>query len=212
MGELKIGRMCMGPVQTNCYFVYDDETKKAVVFDVPCDGEGIYNGLKGKGLTVAGICLTHGHFDHIMGCNELREKALAKLYALEPEDELCRNAYLNASESIRRPYTTEPDVLLVDGEEFDAAGIHFKVYATPGHTIGSCCYYIESEKWLFSGDTLFCESIGRSDLPTGSGEQIMTSVKKIVDTFEDDVKVYPGHGESTTIGYEKEYNPFVSYA
>ena len=149
-------------------------------------------------------------FIHIMGCNELREKSLARLYALAPEHELCTNAFLNASEQIRRPYTTEPDILLTDKEEFTVAGINFKVIATPGHTIGSCCYYIESEKWLFSGDTLFCGSIGRSDLPTGSGEQIMTSVRMLVDTFDPDVKVYPGHGDATTIGEEKEYNPFCA--
>ena len=79
MGELKIGRMCMGPVQTNCYFVYDVKTRKAVVFDVPCDGAGIYNALKSKDIEVAGICLTHGHFDHIMGANELRQTASVKI-------------------------------------------------------------------------------------------------------------------------------------
>lgn len=208
MGDLKVGRMVLGMVETNCYFIYDEDTKEAVVIDPAKDG--LYDKLKANGISVGAILLTHGHFDHIMGCNELKERSGAKLYALAPEEELLGNAYLNASEQIRRPYTTKPDVLLSDGEEFSAAGIAFKVYATPGHTIGSCCFYIESEKWLFSGDTLFCGSIGRSDLPTGSGEQIMDSVRHIVDTFDTDVKVYPGHGPATTIGEEKENNPFCA--
>ncbi len=208
MGELKVGKMVLGMVETNCYFVYDSETGDAVVIDPAKDG--LYDKLSQNGLHVKGILLTHGHFDHIMGTRELSEKSGAKLYALDLEDEVCRNSSLNASDQIRRPYTAEPDVLVSDGDEIEIAGIRFKVYATPGHTIGSCCYYIESVKWLFTGDTLFCGSIGRSDLPTGSGETIMDSVMKIVDTFDGDVKVYPGHGESTTIAREKEYNPFCS--
>ena len=208
MGELKVGKMVLGMVETNCYFVYDADTKDTVVIDPAKDG--LYDRLGENGLNVRGILLTHGHFDHIMGTRELSERSGAKLYALALEDEVCRNTNLNASDQIRRPYVAEPDVLLSDGDEIEIAGIRFKVYATPGHTIGSCCYYVESMKWLFSGDTLFRGSIGRSDLPTGSGETIMESVQKIVDTFDGDVKVYPGHGDATTIAEEKAHNPFCS--
>ncbi|MCR5686791.1 MAG: MBL fold metallo-hydrolase [Lachnospiraceae bacterium] len=206
MGDFKVGRMVLGMVETNCYFVYDGDTGEGIVIDPAKNG--LYDKLSQHGIKVCAILLTHGHFDHIMGVHELAQKSGAKVYALDAEDELCRNSYLNSSEQIGRPYTVEPDVLLSDGDEIDPAGIKIKVYATPGHTLGSCCYYIESRKWLFSGDTLFCGSIGRSDLPTGNGEQIMESVQKVVDTFDSDVKVYPGHGESTTIGEEKAYNPF----
>ena len=208
MGRLKVGKMVLGMVETNCYFVYDPDTMEAVVIDPAKNG--LYDKLSENGLKVSGILLTHGHFDHIMGTHELCDRSGAKLYALDLEDEVCRNSNLNASEQIRRPYTTEPDVLLTDGEEFTIAGMGFKVYATPGHTIGSCCYYIESEKWLFTGDTLFCGSVGRSDLPTGSGQLLMESVDMIIRTFDDDVKIYPGHGDSSTIGDEKKYNPFCS--
>ena len=205
---LKVGRMVLGMVETNCYFVYDTSTMEAVVIDPAKDG--LYDKLAANGLKVSGILLTHGHFDHIMGTRELSERSGAKLYALDLEDEVCRNSNLNASEQIRRPYIAEPDVLLTDGEEFTIAGIRFRTIATPGHTIGSCCYYIESEKWLFTGDTLFCGSVGRSDLPTGSGKSLMESVEKLIDAFDDDVKIYPGHGDSSTIGDEKKYNPFCS--
>ncbi|MCR5301618.1 MAG: MBL fold metallo-hydrolase [Lachnospiraceae bacterium] len=208
MSNIKVGRMVLGMVETNCYFVYDEDTRECVVIDPAKNG--LYDKLAGNGFEVKAILLTHGHFDHIMGVHELTKKSEAKLYALAAEDELCRNSYLNASEQIGRPYTVEPDVLLTDGDEFEIGEMKFKVIATPGHTLGSCCYYLESMKWLFSGDTLFCGSIGRSDLPTGNGKQIMESVGMLVDTFDEDVKVYPGHGDTTTIGYEKTHNPFCS--
>jgi len=206
MGDIKVGRMVLGMVETNCYFIYDEDTKETIVIDPAKNG--LYDKLKDNGLKVCAVLLTHGHFDHIMGVHELTRESGAKLYALLEENELCRNSYLNASEQIGRSYTVEPDVLLTDGDEFTVAGINIKVYATPGHTAGSCCYYISDKKWLFSGDTLFRGSIGRSDLPTGSGKIIMDSVHMLVHTFDDDVKVYPGHGDATTIGDEKESNPF----
>lgn len=208
MSDICIGRMVLGMVETNCYFVYDSDTKKAVVVD-PAK-RGIYDTLKANGIEVCGIILTHGHFDHIMGVHELTEKSGAKLYAYKDEDELCRDSKLNASEQIRRPYTVEPDILLDDKEEFEIEGIKFKVIATPGHTKGSCCYYIADKKWLISGDTLFRGSVGRSDLPTGNEKSIIESVHMLIDMFDDDVKVYPGHGDSSTIGFERRYNPFCS--
>ncbi len=207
MGELKVGKMVLGMVSTNCYFVYDADTMEGFIIDPAKNG--LYEKLSQNGISIKGILLTHGHFDHIMGVHEMSRETGAKLYALRAEDELCRDPALNESESIGRPYTVEPDVLLDDGDTIEIAGINVRVYATPGHTIGSCCYYIESKKWLFSGDTLFEGSIGRSDLPTGDDATILRSVKKIVNEFDPDVTVYPGHGNSTTIADEKAYNPYV---
>lgn len=208
MGDISIARMVLGAVQTNCYIIYDQDTKEAIIVD-PAK-KGIYDSLTKSGFTVAGIILTHGHFDHIMGIHELTEMSGAKVYVLAAEDALCRNADLNASSQIRRPYTIEPDVLLNDGDEINIAGIDLKVIATPGHTKGSCCYYIPAKKWLISGDTLFCGSIGRSDLPTGNEAEIMKSVNMLVNTLDEDVEVYPGHGDFTNIGYERKCNPFCS--
>lgn len=208
MGEIKIGKMVLGMVETNTYFIYDSDTKKAVVVDPAKNG--VVEKLAAAGLTVAGVILTHGHFDHIMGVHEIQKETGAKVYAYKVEDALLKDSKLNCSDNIRRPYTAEADVLLEDGEEFGIEGIDFKVISTPGHTAGSCCYYVESKKWLISGDTLFNGSIGRSDLPTGSDKEIIESVHRLIDSLEDDVTVYPGHGDSTSIGRERSCNPFYS--
>lgn len=208
MGEIKIGKMVLGMIETNCYFIYDSDVKEAVVVDPAKNG--IVEKLSENGIKVAGVILTHGHFDHIMGVHEMQSEAGAKVYAYKEEDALIKDAHLNCSDQIRRPYTAEADVLLEDGQEFSLGGIDFKVISTPGHTAGSCCYYIASMKWLISGDTLFNGLVGRSDLPTGSEQKIIESVHKLIDSLDDDVTVYPGHGNSTTIGRERSCNPFYS--
>lgn len=206
--SIKIGSMTIGYVQTNCYFVYDDEKKDAIVFDPAIDGEGIYNALLKNDINVSAIMLTHGHFDHIMGANELREKAGVKIYASELEKDLLASSDLNVSYQTGRNYTVVPDVLLKDEDEVEVAGIKIKMISTPGHTAGSCCYLIEDEGLLIAGDTLFAGSCGRTDLPTGSGGMLDRSLKEKLMKLSDEIKVYPGHGESTTIGFERKHNPF----
>lgn len=208
MAEIKIGRLTLGVCQTNCYFLYR-EGQKEVVFVDPADrGDSIYEALQEKGFVVAGILLTHGHFDHIWGAEKLRELSGAKIYALDAEEALCLDAGLNVSKMAGRACTVQPDVLVKDGEEITVAGICCKVIATPGHTGGSCCYYVAEAGFLVSGDTLFQESVGRTDFPTGSMSEIVRSIKEKLFCLPPDTKVYPGHGEQTTIAYEKEYNPF----
>ena len=209
MGELRIGRMVMGSVGTNCYFVYDSENKKALVFDAPCDGEGIYRRLKDKGIEVAALLLTHGHFDHILGANELRKAASIKIYACEDEQDVCEDTHNNCTDQIGRLYTVKCNRYIKDGEEIEIEGIRCRLIETPVHTKGSCCYYFEDAGFLISGDTLFCGSIGRSDLPTGSEATLIRSIKEKLMCLPDDVKVYPGHGDETTIEYERRYNPFL---
>ena len=209
MANLKIGRIVLGMCQTNCYFVYEEGKKDALVFDPADKGEYIFNGLKDKGFGVAAILLTHGHFDHIWGVETLKELSGAKVYAFEQEKEVCENASVNVSKGAGRPWAIIADFYLKDGEEISVSGMHCKLIATPGHTKGSCCYYFEDDKILISGDTLFQESVGRTDLPTGSMGTLVRSVRERLLPLPEDVKVYPGHGESTTIGYEKKYNPFI---
>ena len=212
--NLRVGRMVIGSVQTNCYFVYDEEQegaqKDVLLFDPADKGAFIYDQLKAKGFRVAAIFLTHAHFDHIWGVQELRGKSGAKVYAYEGEQPLCENSDMNVSAQVGRPCTVKPNAYLKDGEEITVAGISCKVIATPGHTIGSCCYYFEEAGVLISGDTLFQESVGRTDLPTGSGGQLRRSIQDKLFVLPDETKVYPGHGDATTIRYEKAYNPFCS--
>lgn len=212
--NLRVGRMVIGSVQTNCYFVYDEEQegaqKDVLLFDPADKGAFIYDQLKAKGFRVGAIFLTHAHFDHIWGVQELRGKSGAKVYAYEGEQPLCENSDMNVSAQVGRPCTVKPNAYLKDGEEITVAGIPCKVIATPGHTIGSCCYYFEEAGVLISGDTLFQESVGRTDLPTGSGGQLRRSIQDKLFVLPDETKVYPGHGDATTIRYEKAYNPFCS--
>lgn len=209
MGNLKIGRIVLGMCQTNCYFVYEEGKSQVMLFDPADKGDYIYNGLKNKGFSVEAILLTHGHFDHIWGVEKLKELSGAKVYAYEGEKALCEDASLNVSKGAGRACIVKADQYVKDGEEIQAAGVACKLLATPGHTEGSCCYYFAADKILISGDTLFQESVGRTDLPTGSMSMLVRSVKEKLFPLPEDVKVYPGHGEETTIGHEKKYNPFL---
>ncbi len=208
MAEVKIGRMTLGVCATNCYFLFREGSAEAVLVDPADRGAEIYEALKNRGMSVTAILLTHAHFDHILGVEKLRELSGAKLYALEPEKVVCQDAYVNLSAQNGRKVTVAPDVWLSDGQEIELAGIPIRVIATPGHTIGSACYYIEGSNILVSGDTLFEYSIGRTDFPTGSLNRLVRSIKEKLFVLPEEVRVFPGHGDSTTIGAEKQYNPF----
>ena len=218
MAQIKIGKMVLGVCQTNCYFLYREGGAECIVVDPADQGVNIFRALQKNGFRVAGILLTHGHFDHIWGLDELRDAANAasdedaepaKAYAYEAERVLLQDADKNVSRQAGRPCTTYADVYVKDGQEITIAGMTCKVIATPGHTAGGCCYYFEEAGFLLSGDTLFAESVGRTDFPTGSMSTLVRSVREKLFVLPDDTKVYPGHGESTTIGHEKEYNPFL---
>ncbi|WP_276951760.1 MBL fold metallo-hydrolase [Acetatifactor muris] len=218
MAEIKIGRMVLGVCQTNCYFLYREGAHETIVVDPADKGANIYSALLKNGFQVAGILLTHGHFDHIWGLDGLRDAANAaaeaegggpvQAYACEAERELLKSARMNVSEQAGRACETYADVYVKDGQEITLAGMTCTVIATPGHTAGGCCYYFEEAGILVSGDTLFAESVGRTDFPTGSMGTLVRSIKDRLFVLPEDTRVYPGHGESTTIGYEKRNNPF----
>ena len=218
MGEIKIGRMVLSVCQTNCYFLYRDGEQDAIVVDPADKGNQIYSALQRNGFRVAGILLTHGHFDHIWGLDDLRNAANAaaesdglesiKVYASEDERELLKSPRLNVSDQMGRPCATYADVYVKDGQELTIAGMTCKVIHTPGHTAGSCCYYFEEAGFLLAGDTIFAESVGRTDFPTGSMGTLVRSIREKLFVLPDDTRVYPGHGDSTTIEHEQKYNPF----
>ncbi len=208
MSDMKVGRLVLGMVGTNCYFIYRADNQKAIVVDPADSGEYLYQKLKDNGIEVAAIFLTHGHFDHILGCNELRKLTGAKVYACDEEQDVCEDTHNNCTEQIGRLYTVTADEYIHDGAKIEIEGMKCTLLHTPGHTKGSCCYYFPEDGILISGDTLFAGSVGRADLPTGSEGTLIRSIKNKLSGLPGDVKVYPGHGDATTIEYESRNNPY----
>lgn len=209
---MEITRLVVGMVETNCYIAYNKENKEAVLVDPGAGAEKIVSGCKDLNVVVKAILLTHGHFDHVMAVDDLKKIWDVPVYAYEKEAAVLADEALNLSNQFRsNSVRLTADRLLKDGETFELIGHTFKVIATPGHTCGSCCYYIESEQVLFSGDTLFKGSYGRVDFPTSSTRDMIHSVAEVLFDLPDAVKVYPGHMGDTTIGEEKQYNPLAGY-
>jgi len=207
---MKVGKFVLGPVATNCYIGINEETKECFIVDPATCPPEFVSYIKNAGLTVKAVLLTHGHFDHIMGLDALLKEFSVPVYAHEAEREVLESEQLNSSASmLGQPYSFSGADYVTNRQELRIAGFEILVIYTPGHTIGGCCYYIEKEKTLFSGDTLFHGSVGRTDLPTGSMGQLVSSVRDRLFVLPDDTQVYPGHMEETTIGYEKKYNPFI---
>ena len=207
---MKIETLVLGDVRTNCYLLINEKTKEALVVDPADRADVIVRKLIDEGLTLKAILLTHGHGDHILAVDALKKQFGVKVYAAKAEEALLSDAAQNLSKALFGiAVTVKPDILLEDGQEFEAAGIRLRMLHTPGHTPGGCCYYQAEEKILFSGDTLFCGSIGRTDFPGGSLSELVRSVKEKLLVLPEDVKVYPGHEEITTIGHEKKYNPYM---
>ena len=206
---LQVKSIVLGIVGTNCYIVYDKNTKEAVLIDPGAEEDSIIAFLKEEDLKPRAILLTHGHFDHILAVPTLREKYCLPLYASEAERELLGNGELNLSGKDPEDSVEISDFIsLHDGEELSLLGKSWKVISTPGHTGGSVCYFVDGDiPYLFSGDTLFCESYGRTDLYSGSEKEIIKSIVKKLLVLPEETLVFPGHEESTTIRNEKSYNP-----
>ena len=199
-------------------FIGFNENKEGFLVDPSCNSEGaITDHIKKLGVNIVAILITHGHFDHIHALEEVcKAFPNANVYIAEDEAIFLSNPEYNLS--------NEPEVLadgyhvlnyipahlvkVNDGDIIKEAGFEIKVIATPFHTIGSVCYYVESEKALFSGDTLFFTTIGRTDLPTGSNRTIESSLAKLK-ALPDGIKVYPGHGACTNLDRENKYNTYL---
>ena len=200
----------IGLLRTNCYLVTDEESREAFLIDPADRADELACLIEKEDVKLKGILITHGHFDHVFAVTELAARYHVPIYCGEQEAELLANPILNESAAFRREVSVVADRLLKDGQKLQLGRTEFTVIATPGHTIGSCCYYVEKAGLLISGDTLFQESTGRTDFPTGSMSSIVRSIREKLFILPDETKVYPGHGDSTTIAYEKKYNPFVA--
>ena len=207
---MKVESMVLGQIQTNCYFAINEATKETIVIDPADRPEAIIRKAVDEGLDLKAIFLTHGHADHMLGVGGLKEKLGLPVYACEAERELLADPAQNLSPALfRKTVSLNADVWVKDGQELTVAGMTFRVLWTPGHTPGGCCYYSEEAGVLFSGDTLFAGSVGRTDFPGGSMSALVRGIKEKLTPLPDETKVYPGHMEESTIGAERRYNPYL---
>ena len=206
---MKVMTMVLGPIGTNCYVIRKEDEKEVLIVDPASQAALIEQKLDELGAVPAATLLTHGHFDHIGAVDGLRERYGCPVYALRQEKETLQDPSLNQSLYHGASITVEADQYLTDGQELKAGPFTLKVLHTPGHTPGGTCYYMEDEKVLFSGDTLFCESVGRTDFPGGSMSALVRGIREKLMTLPDETVVCPGHGPASTIGHEKAYNPFL---
>jgi glyoxylase-like metal-dependent hydrolase (beta-lactamase superfamily II) len=199
----------VGPLEVNCYIVGCEQSREGIVVDPGGNVEKIAVIVAQHGLKIHTIINTHGHFDHLGGNRQALATFGARLLIHQADAPM-----LSKSAEVARMYgmpgdnSPEADAYLVDGMEIMFGTCRLKVLSTPGHTQGGCCLYFEDEHKVITGDTLFADSIGRTDLPGGSHEQLLDSIRTKLFTLPDDVIAYPGHGPETTIGHEKRCNPY----
>ena len=205
---MKIQHSVLGMCATNTYYVYDDETKRGLIVDPADSPDTIIARVDSLSMIPEAVLITHGHFDHVLAMNKVREHYGIKVYAGLTEKQVLHDMAMNLTSSFGMGQTFDADIYLKDGEEFETAGYHIKAIEVPGHTIGGMCYYFDKQGVLFSGDTLFCESVGRSDFPGGSASALCRGIKDKLFVLPEHTKVYPGHMDETTIGNEIKYNPF----
>lgn len=210
MGRLVCDFRIVGAVQTNCYFLSDDETKECVIVDPGDEAGKILTFIEAKELIPVAVLLTHGHFDHIMAVNKIKASFDIPVYAAEEERDVLNDAGLNLSGQMGAGFSLDADHWLQDGDTVTLLGQEVRCILTPGHTKGGMCYYFSKAGILFSGDTLFQESVGRTDFPTGSMSTLIRSIREKLFVLPPAVQVYPGHGMKTSIENEKMYNPFAA--
>lgn len=204
--------LCVGMLQTNCYLLGDEESRQAVVIDPGAEGRRICNRIRELRLQLSAVLITHAHYDHTLAAWTLNQQLGGKIY-LNPEDQplLLQIIFGLASRfrpEIRPVSPDEVDGKPADGDRLQFGAIHIEVMATPGHTPGHVSYYLPESGMIFSGDTVFFGSIGRTDFPGGSFQQLIESVRTKIFSLPDETIIYPGHGPATTVGRERTQNPF----
>jgi glyoxylase-like metal-dependent hydrolase (beta-lactamase superfamily II) len=197
----------VGILQTNCYILINEQTRGAVIIDPGAEPLKIQKTCEELNLSPVAVLLTHGHFDHFIAADKLRQAYSIPVWINDAEKELLGDAAMNGSHMIRAlDAALTADRFFTDGELLDIAGFSIRVIHSPGHTPGGACFYLEDENILISGDTLFRDSFGRTDMPGGDIGALAATITKRLFTLPGKTAVYPGHGEATTIEYEKQRN------
>ncbi len=199
----------LGVLETNCYVVGGKDG--IVIVDPGGSSPHLLDAIEKDSRKVAAILLTHGHFDHIAGVDGLVKKYQVPVYALDKEKEMLTDPSNNLAADLGgESVTIESEITYFsEGDVLEAGGLSFETIWVPGHSYGGCCYYVKDEGVLFSGDTLFCGSIGRSDFPGGDMKALVDALKQKVMILPDETKVLPGHGPGTDIRFEKKFNLFL---
>lgn len=197
----------LGAFQANCYIVSDRDSKEGVLIDIGANPEIVLKRCEELGIKLKYILLTHGHGDHIAGVKEVKDKTGAKVLLNKNDEYLVRGSNSELSRLFASIKPFEIDTYVSEGDIFNIGEMVIEVIETPGHTPGGVCYKIGDV--IFTGDTIFNGSIGRTDFPFASHEELILSIKNKIMKFSDETKLYPGHGPYTTVGYERKYNPFL---
>jgi hydroxyacylglutathione hydrolase len=209
---MEIDRLVLGSYQTNCYILREDESAEdCLVVDTGLEAGGLIDFLDERKLNPVAVVLTHGHADHITGVELLRGKFPdIKVFIHKLDAEMLTGALSNLSLMAGMKFSTDPaDFTLEDGGVVKQAGVKLKVLHAPGHTPGGICLYSEDDGVVFSGDTLFCDGVGRTDFPGGSMTRLLNSIREKLLVLPDETVVYPGHGPATTVAQEKANNPYL---
>ena len=208
MAKLIIEHLMVGPLQSNCFIVGDEESGEAVIIDPGGDGDIILNTVSRKPWKVAAILNTHAHFDHIAANAVVKKGTGAPLMAPRADAGFMAQAHISARMyGLEVDSSPEPDRLLDDGDSIDLGDEKINVISTPGHTPGGATFV--TSIGIFPGDSIFAGSIGRTDLPGGDYDTLISSIKARILSLDDDTPVYPGHGPATTVGRERAHNPFL---
>lgn len=206
---MKVEKFVTGIISTNCYLAIHEESKRAVIIDPAACPPGLLRYMKDERIEPEAILLTHAHFDHIMGIDGILDKYRVPVYVHEKDLKMLEDPQWNQSSVYTAGYTYSGAAGVRDGQVLPLAGMNFRVLHTPGHTPGGCCYYVEDAGVLFSGDTLFQASVGRTDFPGSSMSDLIQGIREKLLVLPENTLVYPGHMGETTIGYEKQNNPFI---
>ena len=209
--SIRVRRWTMGDVETNVYYIVNEEAGEGILIDPSEPTSRLSKAVTEYPVKPVAILLTHGHFDHIIGVDRFLESYPVPVYIGKNDQKVASSAHLNVSGSWSRDIEVKVGNTLEDGQVIELAGLSIRVIETPGHTQGGVCYYLEKQKMLFSGDTLFKGSCGRTDLPTGDSKTLKASILEKLFVLPDDVRVFPGHGDVTTIGEEKEGNIIYAF-